>query len=536
MNPKESIVNGETFLGIELGSTRIKAALIDGGYKVIASGEHAWENRFENGYWTYSLEDIQGGLSGCYSDLKRNVRKKYGVILKNIGCIGISGMMHGYMAFDEGNRLLTPFRTWRCTTTAKAAAELTELLSFNIPQRWSIAHLCQAVLDKEPHTEKIAWITTLSGYIHFLLTGEHIVGIGEASGMLPVSKSGFDAVTMEKLNGYLKEKGFTKSLQDILPQIKAVGEICGALTEEGAKLLDTDGDLQSKIPFCPPEGDAQTGMVATNSVKEKTGNISAGTSIFAMLVQDRQLSNVYPEIDIVATPEGLPTFMVHCNNCCSELDAWINVFEEFSRLLGIDADKSELYRILYQNALTAPADCNGVTAFNFVSGEPVVKIKKGFPAYCRMGDGKLTLAGFMRAQLYSSFASLAVGMNILLQKEKIGAERFTAHGGLLKVKGTAQQLLADALGVPVSVNEAAAEGGAWGIALLAAYCFKGNGKSLSEWLDSSVFSDMSCSVLMPDNEGTKGFNEYLKRYCGLLNLIRIPDQNMENFAVNRELV
>lgn len=516
MTTKDNILSGNTYLGIELGSTRIKAALIDQTYAVIAVGEHSWENKLVNGYWTYSTEDILGGLTSCYADLKKNVKEKYGVVITKIGCIGISGMMHGYMAFDENNRLLTDFRTWRNTTTSKAAEELTRLLNCNIPQRWSIAHLYQAVIDREPHTEKIAQITTLAGYIHLLLTDRHYMGIGEASGMLPVTENGFDQDAIHKLDIALKEKGFNKPLINILPKIKAAGEICGTLTENGARLLDKDGDLQCGIPFCPPEGDAQTGMVATNSVKAKTGNISAGTSIFAMLVQENKLSEVYTEIDTVATPEGLPAYMVHCNNCCSELDGWINLFEEFTRLFGMETDKSELYQRLYQNALTASYDCDGITAFNFLSGEPVIKLEQGKPAYCREIEGRLTLGGFMRAQLYSAFAPLAIGMEILLKKEKLTAERFTVHGGLFKVKGAAQQLLADALNVPVSVNESAGEGGAWGIALLAAYCFNKNGLSLSDWLEQYVFSDIKSSLLYPDVNGTKGFEKYLNRYKEIL--------------------
>ena len=520
MTIQEKIAQGKVFLGIELGSTRIKASLIDDTYAPVAGGSHAWENRLENGYWTYSLEDIHGGLQACYADLKNDVSERYGVTLSNIGAIGISAMMHGYMPFDKNDNLLVPFRTWRNTTTEKAARELTELFGFNIPQRWSIAHLYQAILDNEPHIADIAQISTLAGYIHYLLTGERAVGVGEASGMFPISGGGYDTAMLGKLDSIFAEKGIGFKIEEVLPRVMTAGEQCGALTEQGAKFLDPDGDLKSGVPFCPPEGDASTGMVATNAVLPRTGNISAGTSIFSMLVLEKPLSHVYPEIDVVTTPDGAPVAMVHCNNCCSELDAWVGVFGEFAELFGIAADKSELYEKLYKKALGGDSDCGGVTAYNCLSGEPVIGVDDGRPMYFRTPDSKMTLANFMRAELYSAFAALSYGMDILFKRENVTADTFTGHGGLFKVEGAAQQLLSDALNTPVSVMKTAGEGGAWGMALLAAYSVIGGGTPLPEWLESAVFAEMGKRTVLPNEKGTRGFAEYMKRYLGGLDAER----------------
>ncbi len=520
MTIQEKITQGRTFLGIEFGSTRIKAALIDETFSPIAEGSHAWENRLENGYWTYSLDDILNGLRSCYADLKRDVRERCGVTLDNLGAIGVSAMMHGYMPFDKDDKLLVPFRTWRNTTTEKAASELTELFGFNIPQRWSVAHLYQAVLDNEPHIGGIAYISTLAGYIHYLLTGERAVGVGEASGMFPINGVGYDREMLGKLDKVLGERNVPFKTEDVLPRVMTAGERCGELTEQGAVLLDPDGDLKAGIPLCPPEGDAGTGMVATNAVLPKTGNISAGTSIFSMLVLEKPLSRVYPEIDVVTTPDGAPVAMVHCNNCCSELDAWVGVFGEFAELFGIAADKSELYEKLYKKALGGDSDCGGLTAYNCLSGEPVIGVDEGRPMYFRAPDSKMTLANFMRAELYSAFAALSVGMDILFGRENVAADTFTGHGGLFKVEGAAQQLLADALNTPVSVMKTAGEGGAWGMALLAAYSVNGGETPLAEWLETSVFADMGKRTLLPDERGTRGFAEYMRRFVKGLNAER----------------
>ncbi|HBI51901.1 MAG TPA: ATPase [Ruminococcaceae bacterium] len=512
MTITEKITQGKTYLGIEFGSTRIKATLIDDTFAPVAGGSHEWENRLENGYWTYSLDDIRAGLQACFADLKKEVSGKYGVTLTGFGAIGISAMMHGYMAFDANDKLLVPFRTWRNTTTEKAASELTALFGFNIPQRWSIAHLYQAVLDKEPHTGSIAHITTLAAYIHYLLTGKRVIGVGDASGMFPITDGGYDEDMIGKFTEAAASHGFTQDIREILPEVLSAGENAGTLTEEGAKFLDPSGDLKAGIPLCPPEGDAGTGMAATNAVLPKTGNISAGTSIFSMLVLEKPLKGVYPEIDIVTTPDGAPVAMVHCNNCCSELDAWVKLFDEFAKLSGHEMKRYEIYDLLYNNSLKGDADCGGVVSYNCLSGEPVTGVADGRPMYFREPDSSMNLANFFRAQIYSSFAALCSGMDILFEKEHVAADQFTGHGGLFKTKGVAQQYLADALKTPVSVMQTAGEGGSWGIALLAAYMVCANGKTLPEWLESCVFTDMEKSTLKPEKNGSDGFAGFMKRY------------------------
>lgn len=512
MTIQEKIRNNKTYLGIEFGSTRIKAVLIDDTFAPIASGSHQWENRFENGVWTYSEDDIIGGLRDCYADLIRDISDKYGVVPKSYGAMGISGMMHGYMAFDENDKLLVPFRTWRNTMTEQAAAELSELFGFNIPQRWSIAHLYQAILNKEEHVPKIAHINTLAGYIHYLLSGKRTVGVGEASGIFPIENGTYNEKYIEKLITLLRSKDFAGDIRDILPAVLRAGEGDAVLTEEGAKLLDPTGTLEAGVKLCPPEGDAGTGMVATNSVLPGTGNVSAGTSIFSMLVLSKPLSGYYPEIDVVTTPDGSPVAMVHCNNCCSELDAWVNMFGEFAALSGNPMDKSSLYELLYKNALNGDPDCGGTVAYNFLSGEPVAGAENGRPMYFRTPGGNLSLANFFRAQLYSSMAALKMGMDILFENEKVTADKITGHGGLFKVKAAAQQFLADGLGSAVSVMQTAGEGGAWGMAILAAYAAVGNGRALPEFLEKEVFSSMEVYTVSPDKNGAAGFAAFLENY------------------------
>lgn len=512
MTIQEKIRNNKTYLGIEFGSTRIKAVLIDDTFAPIAAGSHDWENRYENGIWTYSLEDIIVGLQDCYAALAADVKERYGITPESYGAMGISGMMHGYMAFDENDELLVPFRTWRNTITEQAAAELSELFKFNIPQRWSIAHLYQAILNNEEHISRISHINTLAGYIHYRLTGERCVGVGEASGIFPIENGSYDPKYMEKLAALLKEKNFDKDIGEILPGVLSAGEGNAVLTEEGARLLDPTGTLKAGILLCPPEGDAGTGMVATNSVLPQTGNVSAGTSIFAMLVLSKPLSGYYPEIDVVTTPDGSPVAMVHCNNCCSELDAWVNVFGEFARLSGNPMDKSQLYETLYKNSLNGDPDCGGTVAYNFLSGEPVAGAENGRPMYFRTPDGNFGLANFFRAQLYSSMAALKMGMDILFENEKVTVQRITGHGGLFKVRGVAQQFLADGLNSAVSVMNTAGEGGAWGMAILAAYSALGNGKALPEFLETEVFSSMESTTVQPDEKGAAGFAAFIENY------------------------
>ncbi len=512
MTIQEKISSNKTYLGIEFGSTRIKAVLIDDSFAPIAAGSHEWENRYENGVWTYPLEDIIGGLQHCYAELIADVKEKYGVIPEAYGGMGISGMMHGYMAFDKEDNLLVPFRTWRNTITEQAASELSELFKFNIPQRWSIAHLYQAILNNEEHIGKIAHINTLAGYIHYRLTGIRAVGVGEASGIFPIEKGDYNSEYLDKLDAVLKEKSFGGNIREILPSVLSAGEGEAVLTEEGARLLDPTGALKAGVRLCPPEGDAGTGMVATNSVLPKTGNVSAGTSIFAMLVLSESLKGYYPEIDVVTTPDGSPVAMVHCNNCCSELDAWVKVFGEFAALSGKPLDKSELYELLYRNALNGDPDCGGTVAYNFLSGEPVAGAEKGRPMYFRTPDGSFNLANFFRAELYSSMAALKLGMDILFENENVSVEKITGHGGLFKVQGVAQQFLADGLNSAVSVMKTAGEGGAWGMAVLAAYAILGKGKSLPEFLEKEVFASMEATTVMPEEKGVKGFNAFIENY------------------------
>lgn len=512
MTVKDKILNGQCFLGIEFGSTRIKAILIDDEYKTAASGEHRWENKLQDGCWTYSLDDIHSGLKACYKDLKNDVLKNYGVRLTSFKSMGISGMMHGYMPFDKSGELLVPFRTWRNTSTGEAAEELTSLLGFNIPQRWSAAHLYQAVLNKEPHVKDIHHITTLAVYVHFLLTGVMAAGVGEASGMFPVNGIGYDEAMLDKFSRALKEKGVSLDLRAVFPKVMKSGESCGTLTEEGALFLDPEGDLKAGVTFCPPEGDAGTGMAATNSVREKTGNVSAGTSVFAMAVLEKPLSRVYPEIDIVATPDGKNVAMVHCNNCCSELDAWIGLFREFGQLMGMELSDSELYEKLYHNALKGEKDCGGTVAYNFLSGEPVAGVEKGKPMYFRSPEGHFDLSNFFRAELMGSLGALKMGMDLLFKQEKTELVGLAAHGGLFKVQGAADQLLADGLNVPVTLMETAGEGGAWGMAVLAAYEAEGQGMELADFLSEKVFSKVEKRTVMPDKEGSAGFEKFMDNY------------------------
>ncbi len=512
MTVNEKIENGKTYLGIEFGSTRIKAVLIDDTYAPIANGGHAWENQLENGIWTYSFDDIAKGLKAAYKDLKNDVKEKYGVTLKKLASMGISGMMHGYIALDKSFTPLVPFRTWRNTITAQAADELTAIFGFNIPQRWSIAHLYQAILNKEEHISEIAHITTLAGYIHYLLTGDNSVGIGEASGIFPINNGDYDKEMAAKFDKLMEEKGLAIRISEVLPKVKNAGEGGAVLTACGADFIDPDGDLEAGVPLCPPEGDAGTGMTATNAVLPRTGNVSAGTSIFSMLVLEDNLKGVYPEIDVVTTPDGAPVAMVHCNNCCGELDAWVKLFAEFAALSDNPMDIGDVYAMLYKNAMTSEADGGGVTAYNFLSGEPVAGIESGKPMYFRTPGMSFNLANLFRAQLMSAFATLKIGNDILFEKEKVNAELFMAHGGLFKVEGVAQQILADALNADVSVMQTAGEGGAWGMALLAAYMNDNGGMKLPQWLSEKVFGGMEKTTLSPCADGIKGYGEFMERY------------------------
>ncbi len=516
---KNAIREGRTALGIEFGSTRIKAVLVDESHQPIAMGTHDWENRLENNIWTYSLEDIWNGLQGCYRSLTEDVLAKYGETLTTIGSIGFSGMMHGYMAFDEAGELLVPFRTWRNTMTEEACKELTPLFNFNIPQRWSIAHLYQAILSGEEHVKDITFFTTLAGYIHWMLSGEKVLGIGEASGMFPIDSTIFDydQKMLAQFDELIAPRGFGWKLAEILPKVLVAGEKAGALTEAGAKLLDPSGNLKAGIPMCPPEGDAGTGMVATNAVKVRTGNISAGTSIFSMVVTEKALSKVYEEIDMVTTPDGYPVAMVHCNNCTSDLNAWVNLFDEFAGKFGMKIDKNELYGTLYREALTADTDCGGLISYNYFSGEPVTGLNAGRPMFVRTPDAKFSLANFMRSNLYSAMATLKIGNDILLKEENVKVDALMGHGGLFKTPVVGQQLMAAAFNSPVTVMDTASEGGAWGMAVLAAYMQeKGDGETLPEYLSNRIFAGQTGTTIAPKAEDVAGFDAYVARYKSTL--------------------
>ena len=509
-------MQSKTFLGIELGSTRIKSVLIDDGYKLVASGSHGWENFLQDGVWTYRLSDVQSGMQASFTALPH---------CENISAIGISAMMHGYLAFDKNDNLLVPFRTWRNTTTWQAADLLTKEFGFNIPQRWSIAHFYQAILNEETHIKDVAFITTLAGYVHWKLTGEKVLGVGDASGMFPIDETGnYDATMIQKFNALVAAKfnpGWT--LINILPSIKSAGEPAGMLTTEGAKWLDPSGKLNPGILLCPPEGDAGTGMVATNSVAPRTGNVSAGTSIFAMLVLEKALSRVYMEIDMVTTPAGRPVAMVHCNNCCTDIDAWIKLFEESLSIFGTKVDKNDLYEALYRKALEGESNCGGVLTYNYYSGEPITGFDEGRPLLVRKPDANFNVANIMRSLLFSAIGTLKIGMEIL-DGENVQLDQLLGHGGFFKTSGVGQRVMAAALGVPVTVMESAGEGGAWGIAILAAYMVQKNGKTLEAYLEK-VFANENGMTIAPCADDVQGFAEYMKAYVSGLVIERVAVEN-----------
>ena len=512
---KSTIETGKAILGIELGSTRIKAVLIDQENKPIAQGNHTWENQLVDGLWTYSIEAIWSGLQDCYADLRSNVKNLYGIEIENLAAIGVSAMMHGYMPFNAKEEILVPFRTWRNTNTGRAAAALSVLFVYNIPLRWSISHLYQAILDNEAHVKDIDFLTTLAGYVHWQLTGEKVLGIGDASGMLPIDPTthNYSAEMVAKFDKLIAPNQYNWTLQDILPKVLSAGESAGVLTPEGSKKLDASGHLKAGIPVCPPEGDAGTGMVATNAVKQRTGNVSAGTSSFSMIVLEKELSKPYEMIDMVTTPDGSLVAMVHCNNCTSDLNAWVNLFKEYQELLGIPVDMNEIYSKLYNIALTGDTDCGGLLSYNYISGEPVTGLAEGRPLFVRSANDKFNLANFMRSHLYASVGVLKIGNDILFNEEKIKVDRITGHGGLFKTKGVGQRILAAAINSPISVMETAGEGGAWGIALLGSYLVNNEKKqSLADFLDEKVFVGDAGIEVSPTAEDVAGFNTYIENY------------------------
>lgn len=507
------ISEGRAILGIELGSTRIKASLIGPDGRQIASGSHPWENDFVDRMWTYSLDAIWSGVERCYASLVADTEQRYGVRPTKFGALGISAMMHGYLPFDAQGEALVPFRTWRNTTTEQAATELTELFGYNIPLRWSIAHLYQAILNREAHVPRISLLTTLSGYVHWRLTGRTVLGVGDASGMFPIDPQtrDFDRRRIAQFDALVAERQPGLKLATLLPEVLVVGQDAGRLTADGAALLDPTGMLQAGVPLCPPEGDAGTGMVATNAVAPRTGNISVGTSIFAMAVLERPLDRVHSAVDMVTTPAGDLVAMVHCNNGASELAAWAEVFGQFAAALGHRTEPDEVFAALLREALAGDPDGGGLLAYNYLSGEPITQFAEGRPLFVRTPESRFTLANFMRAQLYSAFGTLSLGMQVLTE-EGVELDVMVAHGGLFRTKGIAQRLLAAALGTTVAVGEGAGEGGAWGIAVLASYLSAAGDSSLTGYLDTQIFGDAHFVAVEPDPQDVKGFNTFLDRY------------------------
>lgn len=511
---REAIVSGKTALGIELGSTKIKAVLIDASFSPAASGSHDWKSTYENGSWTYSLEEVWSGLQDCYRNLAENVRRQYGVPLTTVGCMGFSAMMHGYLPFDQAGELLTPFRTWQNTSTAQAAAELSELFQFNIPQRWSIAHLEQAILNGEEHVARLSFLTTLAGYVHWQLTGQKVLGIGDASGMFPIDSEAndYDARMLAQYARRNASCGYGWTLQEILPKVLLAGDSAGCLTEAGARALDPTGILRPGIPVCPPEGDAGTGMAATNSVAKRTGNVSAGTSVFSMVVLEKALSACYPEIDMVTTPAGAPVAMVHCNNCTNDMNAWVGMLGELAAAMGASGGADVLYPLLYGKALEGEPDCGGLLLYNYLAGEPITGVETGRPLLLRSADSRFTLANFCRASLYATLATLKVGMDILAQ-EHVALDRLMGHGGLFRQEDVGAKFLAAATNAPVQTMKTAAVGGPYGMALLASYAARRPaGETLEDFLQKRVFCGAEVHTTQPAAEDVAAFSAYLRRF------------------------
>lgn len=529
MDQKSYIESGKASLGIEFGSTRIKAVLIGENNEPIAAGTHDWENQLVGNIWTYSLDAIWEGLQDCYQSLLSEVKEKYGCTIKRLGALGFSAMMHGYMAFDEAGELLVPFRTWRNTITGQASEELTGLFGYHIPQRWSIAHLYQAMLNKEEHVEKIHTLLTLAGYINWQMTGEKVIGVGEASGMFPIDieTKKYNARMIGQFDEKVSQMGYSWKLEELLPKVLVAGETAGYLTEKGAKKLDISGNLEPGVPVAPAEGDAGTGMTATNSVAVRTGNVSAGTSVFGMIVLEKELKRVYDEIDLVTTPSGNLVAMAHCNNCTSDLNAWIGIFKEFAEAFGMNIDRNDLYGTLYHKAMEGDADCGGLLAYNYFSGEHITGFDQGRPLFVRSPESRFNLANFMRTNLYASLGVLKTGLDILLKKEGVKIDVIFGHGGLFKTKGVGQNILAAALDTPVSVMETAGEGGAWGMALLASYMVnKSKGQSLDAYLADKVFHGDTGVKVEPQPEDVQGFEAFMERYREGLSIERAAVEHL----------
>jgi len=516
----------QTALGIEFGSTRIKAQLIDDKHMPIASGSFEWENQLVDGIWTYSLQYIETGLASCFADLKKDFKSKYGQELTSVGAIGVSAMMHGYFPLDKDGNMLTEFRTWRNTFTEQAADELSSLFNFNLPQRWSIVHLYHAILNNEEHLPKLAHLSTLAGYIQWRLTGNHVMGFGEASGVFPMDyeKLDYDETMLDKFDNLIKPYNLPWEIRDILPNHLLAGEVSGYLTKDGSLLLDPTGGFEVGIPVAPCEGDAETGMVATNAVRERTGNVSAGTSAFVMIVADHPLE-VHKEVGIVATPSGLPVAMVHCSNCTSDINAWVNMYYEFAKELGSNISKNDLYTLLFKKALEGSPDCGGLLSYNYYSGEAILSLNEGRPLFTRTPDSDFTLANVMRMHLQSALATLKYGMDILHKEENIKIDRITGHGGYFKTEGVGSRIMSAALNTPISTMETAGEGGPYGMAILGAYLlWKEQNESFEDYLDNKVFAKAKCNTVMADPNEVEGFNAFSERFQRALPLEKMAPE------------
>jgi sugar (pentulose or hexulose) kinase len=503
----------ELSIGIELGSTRIKTIAIDKKLNVRASGSFQWENKFVDGFWTYSANDIWVGLQQSYGAMAQDLFDKTGVTLTKVNSIGISAMMHGYLAFDNNDDLLVPFRTWRNGNTKEAAKKLTDIFNFNIPERWSVAHIYQAILNKESHTSQVEFITTLSGYIHWYLTGEKVIGLGDASGMFPVdiSTNNYRQDLLSEAQDLFATHGFSNSIESILPQVKLAGEFAGRLTEIGAKLLDPTEKLEPGCILCPPEGDAATGMVATNSITANTGNISAGTSAFAMIVLNNKLQNYYPEVDVVTTPDGKEVAMIHVNNCTSDINDWMNLFSEVLETMGVNFSSEEMYGQIFETSLSSDDDLGGLLSYNYISGENITDVDVGHPMFIRLPNNNFNLANFMKMHLYSAFSTLKIGIDLLQENENINLSKLIAHGGIFKTKNIAQQVLSSALQEKITVMDTASEGGAWGISILGYYAALDERITLEQFLNEEVFINTNEVTIEPNDKEVQNFQNYLNR-------------------------
>ena len=527
---KNLIESGNAIVGIEFGSTRIKAVLIDEKNAPAAQGSHTWENSLVDGIWTYSEKEIIEGLQSAYADLKRDVKEKYGIPLKKIRALGFSAMMHGYLAFDKDGKLLVPFRTWRNTITGQASEKLSALFDYPIPERWSISHLYQAILNGEDHVKDLAFFTTLAGFIHWKLTGQKVLGIGDASGMFPIdtASKNYNKDFIEKFDKLISDKKFGWKLEDLLPKVLLAGQDAGSLTAEGAKILDPTGELEAGAKMAPPEGDAGTGMVATNAVAKRTGNVSAGTSVFAMVVLEKDLSRAYNGlIDLVTTPDGALVAMAHANNCMGEIDYWVNLFYETIKAVGGDVNKGKLYDTLFNLALTGKKDCGGLLPFNYLSGESITGLTEGRPLFVRAQNADFSLANFMRAHLFTALGALRTGMDILFDKENVKIDSLTGHGGFFKAAQVGLSIMSAALHTPVSALETAGEGGPWGMAVLASYLVNGKGKALDAWLNENVFASSKKTTVEAKKEDIEGFNAFFARYTKGLAIEKAAIANIE---------